>query len=163
VQALVLSLCYIDRISTRNPTFSLTVYNVHRFVITSIIIAHKFLEDTFYEDTYYARLAGVQPPELKQMLLAFLDMIGFELFVDAKTYAEYARSFAGRCCAHRESSSRFPALISFLLLQRSISTTTSASVRGSAGSTASRRRTCDEIAAAAERACILRQKVAKRK
>ena len=53
----VVALIYIDRlIETQNVV--LTSLNVHRLVITSLMLAAKFFDDLFYNNAFYAKLGG---------------------------------------------------------------------------------------------------------
>jgi hypothetical protein len=51
----VVALIYIDRIiESRNVV--LTALNVHRLLITSLMLAAKFFDDLFYNNAFYAKL-----------------------------------------------------------------------------------------------------------
>ena len=54
---LILSIIYLDKICLKN--INLTVYNIHKFVFSSILISIKFNEDKIYKNDYYAYIAGV--------------------------------------------------------------------------------------------------------
>lgn len=56
----VVALIYIDRlIELRNIV--LTSLNVHRIIITSVLLASKSLDDLPFNNAFYARLGGVPP------------------------------------------------------------------------------------------------------
>ncbi|CAN1246856.1 CYCP3-1 [Linum grandiflorum] len=42
----------------------LTSLNVHRLLITSIMLAAKFVDDAFFNNAYYARVGGISTGEL---------------------------------------------------------------------------------------------------
>ena len=51
----MVALIYIDRIiESRNVV--LTALNVHRLLITSLMLAAKFFDDLFYNNAFYAKL-----------------------------------------------------------------------------------------------------------
>ncbi|KAF9935409.1 hypothetical protein FBU30_000007 [Linnemannia zychae] len=54
-------------------------YNIHRLLITSILVACKFSSDVFYPNVRYARVGGLPLSELNQLELEFLFLSQFEL------------------------------------------------------------------------------------
>ena len=85
---LILALIYIDRICSKKQV-TLTKYNIHRLLFTSIIIAIKYNEDTKYDNVFYSKIGGVSTNELLQLEGAFLKIINFELFVRDDLYKKY--------------------------------------------------------------------------
>ena len=51
----MLALIYIDRLIQKD-SFALTALNVHRVLITSVMIAAKFFDDQYYNNAYYAKV-----------------------------------------------------------------------------------------------------------
>ncbi|KAJ6811299.1 cyclin-P3-1-like isoform X2 [Iris pallida] len=49
----ILAHIYIDRF-LQQPDFLLTSFNVHRLLVTSVVIAAKFIDDGFFKNAYYA-------------------------------------------------------------------------------------------------------------
>jgi hypothetical protein len=58
-ECFILALIYIDRLIQRN-NFLLTELNVHRVVITAILLAAKFFDDAYYNNAYYAKLRSLR-------------------------------------------------------------------------------------------------------
>jgi hypothetical protein len=85
----VLALVYIDRIIQGNPTFVVNSLNIHRILITSIMLAAKFFDDVYYNTPYYAKVGGVSPQELNVLEVDFLFMANFSLYVDTESYSKY--------------------------------------------------------------------------
>ncbi|KAG0226053.1 hypothetical protein BGW42_003942 [Actinomortierella wolfii] len=54
-------------------------FNIHRLLITSILVASKFSSDVFYPNARYARVGGLPLSELNQLELEFLFLSQFEL------------------------------------------------------------------------------------
>ncbi|KAK9015592.1 hypothetical protein V6N11_006692 [Hibiscus sabdariffa] len=54
---------YVDRFLQRTDVH-LTSLNVHRLLITSVLVAAKFIDDAFFNNAYYARVGGVSTAEL---------------------------------------------------------------------------------------------------
>jgi len=86
----VLALIYIDRIIQQNAHFQLTSLNAHRLLITSVLVASKYYDDTFYNNSYYSRVGGVSCPELNALELEFLFLINFSLTVSPETFNCYS-------------------------------------------------------------------------
>lgn len=86
----VLALIYIDRIIQQNNTFQLTSLNAHRLLITSVLIASKFFDDTFYNNSYYSRVGGITCVELNALELEFLFLINFNLSVSPDMFNCYS-------------------------------------------------------------------------
>jgi len=63
-ECFILALIYIDRLIQRN-NFLLTELNVHRVVITAIMLAAKFFDDQYFNNNYYAKVGGVPAVEVR--------------------------------------------------------------------------------------------------
>jgi hypothetical protein len=84
----IVALIYIDRlIEMRNIV--LTSLNVHRILITSVLISTKVFDDEFYKNAYYAKLGGVSTSEMNSLELEFLSLVNFNLFVSTETFEKY--------------------------------------------------------------------------
>ena len=85
---LIISLIYIDRLC-KISHLTLTYYNIHRIIFTSILIAIKYNEDCFYDNKYYSEIAGVKLKELNYMEKIFVEMCKFKLFVSIEIFKNY--------------------------------------------------------------------------
>ncbi len=85
---LIISLIYIDRFCNK-AKITLTHYNIHRILFSSILIGIKFNEDNFYDNKYYAQIAGVKVKELKILEYHFIKLLNCELFVGRDLYDKY--------------------------------------------------------------------------
>lgn len=85
----ILALIYIDRIIQQNPQFQLNSLNAHRLILTSVLVASKFYDDTFYNNSYYSRVGGISSSELNALELEFLFLINFNLSVSNSTFSTY--------------------------------------------------------------------------
>ncbi|KEH23761.1 putative cyclin [Medicago truncatula] len=79
---------YVDRL-LQNTEIKLTSLNVHRLLITSIMLAAKFMDDAFFNNAYYARVGGVKTCELNRLEMSFLFGIDFRLQVSVDTFHKY--------------------------------------------------------------------------
>lgn len=87
-ECFILALIYIDRLIERN-NFLLTELNVHRVVITAILLAAKFFDDAYYNNAYYAKVGGVLVSELNGLEVDFLFRINFSLHVQPNLFEKY--------------------------------------------------------------------------
>lgn len=87
-ECFILALIYIDRLIQRN-NFLLTELNVHRVVITSILLAAKFFDDAYYNNAYYAKVGGVLVSEMNSLEVEFLFRIDFSLHVSPELFHKY--------------------------------------------------------------------------
>jgi hypothetical protein len=85
---LIISLILIDRVCQRN-NLTLTYYNIHRILFSSILISIKFNEDLYYDNKFYADIAGVKTKELKLLEYNFVSMLNFNLLVKEELYEKY--------------------------------------------------------------------------
>eukprot|EP00253_Pinus_taeda_P026047 PITA_26047 len=91
---LVVAYAYIDRLIQFHPQFRITAVNVHRLLITTVMVASKFLEDLNYRNSYYAKVGGVSSEEINRMEMEFLFLMGFKLQVSVNVFESY--------CSHLE-------------------------------------------------------------
>lgn len=89
-ECFVLALIYIDRLIQKN-NFFLTELNVHRVVITAVLLAAKFFDDAYYNNAYYAKVGGVMVQEMNSLEVEFLFRINFSLHANPEVYSKYQR------------------------------------------------------------------------
>ncbi|OII72646.1 N-terminal domain-containing protein [Cryptosporidium andersoni] len=94
-ECFVLALIYIGRIIKVNRNFTLSLLNVHRVIVTALMLATKFFDDVYYSNAFYARVSGVGTKELNSLEIHFLRLVRFQLFVTIQEYE------ACRCCVMR--------------------------------------------------------------
>eukprot|EP00529_Nitzschia_sp_RCC80_P018949 CAMPEP_0113481630 /NCGR_PEP_ID=MMETSP0014_2-20120614/22507_1 /TAXON_ID=2857 /ORGANISM="Nitzschia sp." /LENGTH=502 /DNA_ID=CAMNT_0000375131 /DNA_START=732 /DNA_END=2240 /DNA_ORIENTATION=- /assembly_acc=CAM_ASM_000159 len=87
-ECFILALIYIDRLIQRN-NFLLTELNVHRVVITAILLAAKFFDDAYYNNAYYSKVGGVLVSEMNGLEVDFLFRINFSLHVQPDVFHKY--------------------------------------------------------------------------
>ncbi len=84
----ILSLIYIDRICEYNDII-LTEENIHRILLSSVIMAIKINEDDYYSNTYYSKVGGILVKELNTLEYDFIKLIRYNLFVSQDIYEKY--------------------------------------------------------------------------
>ncbi|GAV69279.1 Cyclin domain-containing protein [Cephalotus follicularis] len=90
----VVAYVYIDRFCQANPGFRICARNVHRLLITTIMLASKYVEDMNYRNSYLARVGGLTTKELNKLEVELLFMMGFKLHVNVSVFESY--------CCHLE-------------------------------------------------------------
>ncbi|KAE8688496.1 Cyclin-U3-1 [Hibiscus syriacus] len=84
----VVAVIYIDRFLQRIDAY-LTSLNVHRLLITSVLVAAKFMDDQCYNNAYYAKVGGVSREELNRLEMKFLFNLDFRLHVKTDVFDKY--------------------------------------------------------------------------
>jgi hypothetical protein len=85
---LITSLIFIDRLC-KISNLTLTYYNIHRILFTSVLISIKYNEDNFFDNKYYSEIAGVKAKELNLLEYNFTKMISFRFFVSDEIFEKY--------------------------------------------------------------------------
>ncbi|ESW19048.1 hypothetical protein PHAVU_006G092300 [Phaseolus vulgaris] len=81
----VIAHIYLERFFQKKSGY-LTSFNAHRLLITSIMVAAKFLDDKYYSNAYFAKVGGVSTEEMNRMEIEFLFNLEFRLFVTTELF-----------------------------------------------------------------------------
>lgn len=87
---MLMCLVYIDRIPS---DFIITMYNIHKILLASLLIACKNNEDKIHTNFYFSRVGGINLFEMNLIEIDFLVLIDYNMFVEADTYKEYDNHF----------------------------------------------------------------------
>lgn len=85
----VVGYVYIDRLSHRYPDSLLISLNVHRLLITSVLVASKVIDDEHYNNAFYARVGGLTNAELNRLELELLFLLDFRVMVSSGVFESY--------------------------------------------------------------------------
>ncbi|KAI5563161.1 hypothetical protein BDE02_15G098300 [Populus trichocarpa] len=85
----VVAYVYLDRFSQRQSCFPLNSFNVHRLLITSVLVSVKFMDDIYYNNAFYAKVGGISTREMNLLEVDFLFGLGFQLNVTPATFHLY--------------------------------------------------------------------------
>ncbi|KAL1535800.1 Cyclin-U4-1 [Salvia divinorum] len=85
----IVAYVYLDRFTQRQPALCLNSFNVHRLLITSVMLSAKFMDDMYYNNAYYAKVGGISTTEMNFLELDFLFGLGFHLNVTPSTFHTY--------------------------------------------------------------------------
>jgi len=103
-ETFILALIYMDQVVQFNPEFVISSLNVHRLLITSIMLASKFFDDVYYNNAYYARVGGISNLEVNSLEMEMLRMISFSLFVQPDQYERYRCSLYSHVTPQRAAA-----------------------------------------------------------
>ncbi|GFQ06283.1 cyclin-u1-1 [Phtheirospermum japonicum] len=87
----VVGFVYIDRLVHKYPDSLLVPLNVHRLVVTSVMVASKILDDVHYNNAFYARVGGVSNAELNRLELELLFLLDFGVCVSSRVFETYCQ------------------------------------------------------------------------
>lgn len=85
----VVAYVYLDRFMQKQPSLPINSLNVHRLLITSVMVAAKFMDDMYYNNAYYAKVGGITTAEMNFLEVDFLFGLGFHLNVTPTTFHSY--------------------------------------------------------------------------
>ncbi|KAG0172693.1 hypothetical protein DFQ30_009920 [Apophysomyces sp. BC1015] len=88
-EVLLSILVYFDRIAKLKRTFTISSLNIHRLLITGIVVGSKLTSDVFYPNTRYAKVGGLPLCELNQLELEFLFLCNFDLHIRLEDLQAY--------------------------------------------------------------------------
>ncbi len=90
IECYIIALIYITR-ATRTHKLKINMFNIHRLLLVSLIIAIKFHEDKYFSNKYYATVGGISNKELNDLELKFLHLIDFDTSMDSNMFIDYIK------------------------------------------------------------------------
>jgi len=105
---LLILLHYIDKISEKLPTFTITSLTVHRFVIAAVAAGSKALCDSFCTNGRYAKVGGVSLVEMNVLEKELLHVLEWRLTTSGALLARYYESLVVSHPSYRLSPSPPP-------------------------------------------------------
>lgn len=90
--SIIMALVYIDTLVNDDECpVLISQYNAHRFLITAIMIASKFIEDRYFDNNVYSQISGFSLEEINVLERQFLSYIGFNVNTDPQLYINYVQ------------------------------------------------------------------------
>ncbi|KYQ88220.1 Non-receptor tyrosine kinase spore lysis A [Tieghemostelium lacteum] len=89
-ECFIMSLVYIDRF-LRNCDLIVNSMNIHRLVITSLLISTKYLDDIFYNNEFYSQVGGISLREMNGLEVNFLTMMNYTVNCSLDEFEKYSR------------------------------------------------------------------------
>ncbi|KAL6495331.1 Cyclin-U4-1 [Orobanche gracilis] len=85
----IVAYVYLDRFTQSQPALPINSFNVHRLLVTSIMVSAKFMDDMYYNNAFYAKVGGISTKEMNFLEVDFLFGLGFHLNVSPSTFHTY--------------------------------------------------------------------------
>lgn len=85
---LTIALIYIDRLCEITK-IQMSMNNIHRLIITSVLLAIKYNEDDYYSNTHYAKVGGITLQEINTLEEEFVEGLDWKVFVDKSLFDKY--------------------------------------------------------------------------
>ncbi|GJP29346.1 hypothetical protein CLOM_g16469 [Closterium sp. NIES-68] len=87
----VLAYIYVEKMVERHDDMVVTSLNVHRLLITSVMVAAKFLDDSYFNNAYYAKVGGVTTAEMNRLEMELLFRMDFRMNVTTDVFFAYCK------------------------------------------------------------------------
>lgn len=119
IRYLLGAILYLERIELFVPGFEVTLLNIHRLLITGVLITAKVLDDVQPDHKYYAQLGGVSVAELCKLEICFLQLCEYNVNIDPTEFAEkYAINLMQRDRVFTDEDALFVGAIFSTKIQR---------------------------------------------
>jgi hypothetical protein len=82
----VIALVYIDRLPSE---FFISMYNIHKVILASILVASKINEDKIHTNDYFAKVGGINLFEMNLLEIDFLKLVEYNLLVNDTAFIQY--------------------------------------------------------------------------
>ncbi|KAK1867819.1 hypothetical protein I4F81_010318 [Pyropia yezoensis] len=90
--AYVAAFVYLDRLAAAAPSLAVRTMNVHRLVLTALVVAVKVLDDDVYSAAYYCRVGGIPSVgEYVALEATLLRLLDFRVAVGVDVYRAMTR------------------------------------------------------------------------
>ncbi|KAI8080227.1 cyclin-domain-containing protein [Gilbertella persicaria] len=106
-------LVYFDRMSRNSSGLRIDSYNIHRLVITGIMVASKFFSDIFYTNARYAKVGGLPVSELNALELQFLKLNNFKLNVQVEELQQYGDQLLWHWIRENQKSAMYRPVVEY--------------------------------------------------
>ena len=71
----------------------LTIYNIHRLLLISIMIFSKFYDDDYYSNLYWSRIGGISLEDLNNLEIEYLNLLDYNININTEKYEKYNTLF----------------------------------------------------------------------
>jgi len=99
----VFALVYIDRLIQRSSSFVVSKRNVHRLLLTAVVLAAKFQDDFYCNNKHYSMVGGISLLELNLLERRMLKLVGYRLQVTPVEYELYHTTVLRACAGAARS------------------------------------------------------------
>jgi hypothetical protein len=85
---MVLCLIYLDRLVSLDEIV-VDFRTIHRLLITGIMLATKFMDDTHHDNRHFAAVGGIHVQDLNKMEIEMIVALDFNLYVSPAQFNTY--------------------------------------------------------------------------
>lgn len=78
-----------QRIYQKNPDLVVTKYNIHRLILSCLVVCIKMYCDDYSDNAFYAKIGGITTTEMNKLEIATLFLLEFDLLISRETYNQY--------------------------------------------------------------------------
>ena len=75
----VLAFIYLERLVAADRQLRVPALSVHRLISTCVLVATKFLDDSYYNNSYFAKIVGISLTEMNALELELLGRLDWRL------------------------------------------------------------------------------------
>ena len=65
--------------------------SLYRLILTTVLIASKMFNDTYYTNQFIAQVGGVSLPNINELERFFMQMIDWNLYISTEEFEFYQR------------------------------------------------------------------------
>jgi hypothetical protein len=124
----VAGLMYLQRLKQSVQTLRLTSNNLQPLLLTSVMVAAKFLDDMYYSNKHWAQIGGLSLKGVNALEIIFLFRLNFDLQMTRETYEEYCSVTPHKLILDSSESTSKPPAAGLKQAQRPKSATHTATV-----------------------------------
>lgn len=84
---IIIAFIYLDRLC--RLSIALVDNNIHKLMLTAIVIAIKTHYDSHYSNAVYAKIGGITLKEMNLMEHEFLNLLRFDTYINQDLYKQY--------------------------------------------------------------------------
>eukprot|EP01134_Creolimax_fragrantissima_P002879 CFRG2879T1 len=92
----VLALVYIDRLVQSSPRLRVTSLNIHRLLVTAVMVASKYFDDKYYNNVYFAKVGGIPSRQMNALEMELCFRMNWECYVLPEVFAMYVQELLRR-------------------------------------------------------------------
>ena len=93
LSTLILGVIYFDRICN-NGNIILNIFNIHKLILISFVLAIKFNEEYFETNKFYSKIGGINLNSFNILEIKVLKIINYDLYVYEDIYLSYLNQFS---------------------------------------------------------------------
>lgn len=71
----------------------ITIYNIHRLLLISIMVFSKFYDDRYHTNKYWASIGGISLNELNKLEIEYLNLLDYNININTEIYYNYYNLF----------------------------------------------------------------------